>query len=101
MVSYYTMSFIFLLAFGIESIVTGKLFLNRQHIPVTGFMRWWAVFSLGLISVVNILGFLRLRANHLSSQVDIGNYLQALFALSSLSLVAWVLIFHVDRWKEK
>lgn len=100
-VEYFTLAAIFGLAFAIETMVTGKLFIHRDNLPVTGFMRWWAIISLGGISVANMLGFIRLYGNHNGPGIDGGNYVQGFFALMTLSLFLWVFQFHLDKWRKE
>lgn len=100
MIEYYLMSVIFGVALIFETMVTGKLFLHKDNLPISSAMKWWAVGSVMFISLLNVLGFLRLHVNYTSTGIDPGNYVQAAFAVGVLSLFAWVWVFHLERWKK-
>lgn len=97
---YYVMSAIFGLAFIAETALTGKLFVNRENVNIGSVMRWWAITSMALISVLNVLGYMRLHSNYSVGAIDAGNYVQAAFALGSLNLFAWVWVFHISLWSD-
>jgi hypothetical protein len=98
---YYLLSSIFLLAFAIETIVTGSVFMHRDHLIkfMTPAMKYWALLSMVMISASNLLGWLWLKHNHETNGIiDRGNVIQALFAISIMSLFIWVLKFHKSRF---
>lgn len=100
MIEYAALASVFALAFIFESYVTGQMYTHRQHLSDSKFMRWWALITVTAITVVNTVGFLRLHSNYLSTGIDFGNYVQAMFAACMLSLMAFVAVFHRGRWGE-
>jgi len=98
---YYILSGIFGIAFVLETLVTGRLFIHRSSANLSAFMRWWAIIAMGFISTLNVVGYARLHVNHQINAIDPGNYVQAAFALGTINLFAWVWVFHFEIWSKK
>ena len=93
---------IFLLAFIIEMWVTTNFFMQKSKLKthLGPWMRRWAFISLALMSSVNLAGLhgvLDSLQNDIS--LELHNYVQATFAISTLSLLSWVYAFHKMLWK--
>jgi hypothetical protein len=93
---------IFLLAFMIEMWVTTHFFMHgsklKKHLSLG--MRRWAFISLALMSSVNLAGLQGvIDALHDEVPLELHNYVQAMFAISTLSLLSWVYTFHKMLWK--
>lgn len=94
---YYGLFCVFIVAFVIETAVTGSVLMHHQYADqvMRPWMKWWAIGSMAVISASNILGLLWLKHNHDTiGIIDRGNWVQALFAISTASLFVWVLTFH-------
>lgn len=87
---------LFILSFGVESAVSGKLFLQRENLPVGPFMKWWAVFGLGFLSMMNFIAAWEVSEREV---VDSALVIKMGYAFAGLSIVAWVFVFHIDKWK--
>lgn len=101
--TYYILTVIFLMAFLIETIVTGKVLMHHQNLKkyMSTPMKYWAISSMVLISTSNVLGWLWLKRHYEDfGHIDYGNYIQAFFAISIMSLFLWVLIFHKNRFEK-
>ena len=95
---------IFLLAFVVEMLVTTHFFMQgstlKKHLGPG--MRRWAFASLALMSSVNLAGLHGVSdAMQYGVPLEIHNYVQAVFAISTLSLLSWVYAFHQMLWKGK
>lgn len=86
----------FTLAFVLELMVTGKLFLQRKNLPLSFGMKWWAVASLGLMSVANMYAAIEVFQNQNLNQALITKFM---FSFAGALLLLWVLVFHIDKWK--
>jgi len=101
---YYALASIFILAFAIETVVTGKVFLHREAISqsMNRVMKWRGVGSLAMISAINLLGLVWLNHNmEYLGAPDRGNYVQAAFAITTSSLFLWVITFHAKVLSKK
>jgi len=101
---YYSIFVIFIVTFIVETIVTGTVLMHHKVIGqrMSPILKWWAISSMASISASNILGLLWLQTNHGGTGiVDRGNIVQAIFALSTLSLFIWVLTFHKQYLTKK
>lgn len=93
---------LFLLSFTVEIWVTTNFFMQgariRKHLGPG--MRRWGYASLVLMSSVNLAGLHGVvEVMHGGAVLGLHNYVQAAFALSTLSLLGWVYVFHQSLWK--
>jgi hypothetical protein len=77
--------------------LTGKLFLERGAVKTSPFLKWWAVCALAYMSSVNMYAAIEV---YKKATLDAAIITKLMYCSAGLFLLAWVLVFHIDKWKK-